>query len=404
MQHPASPSGQLPQAVIADKGAARLLRGHPWVYASDIVKRPGEQPCLVQMVDERAKSLGQALYSPRSKITLRKLAGAAEPVEPQHLASFVLQRVRSALQRRRRVLPHFQQRDAFRLVHGEADFLPGIFADCYADAVVLQSTCAGSDLMVEAVAQAVRALLSPRAIIVRNDMAARAHEKLSQQSRMLLGNEQTPLEVTYHEGDVAYHIDLRRDQKTGGFLDQVDNHLRARSYAHGQALDLCTYHGGFALQLAQRSVHCLAYDLSELALGRARQNAARRGLANLQFELGNIFDVLPALNLKKARFDTIVLDPPAFASGKKTVDAALRAYKEVNRRAMRLAQPGGILITCSCSGRVTGQAFDAMLESAAVDANRSYHTLERLAAGADHPVLSAVPETDYLKVRVLQVI
>ncbi|HET6345351.1 MAG TPA: class I SAM-dependent methyltransferase, partial [Myxococcota bacterium] len=193
------------------------------------------------------------------------------------------------------------------------------------------------------------------------------------------------------------------DQKTGGFLDQARNHVWAGAYARGDALDCFTYHGGFALQMARRGARVTAYDLSAAAVARARENARRAGLA-MAVEEANVFDVLPALFSRGLRYDTIVLDPPAFASTQKTVDAALRAYKEINLRAMRLLRPNSILVSCSCSGRVTPTDFDAMLQAAARDVRRPIHFVERWAAGPDHPVLAGVPETDYLKCRVLMVV
>jgi 23S rRNA (cytosine1962-C5)-methyltransferase len=392
------------QAVINDKAVQRLRAGHPWIYVSDVMQRPAAPAGLVEVVDRERHAVGSALYSPRSKIMLRMVTHRQHKallLTPAAVAAEITVRIRQALERRNRTLENFPHRDAYRLVHGEADHLPGIFADKYSDCIVLQSTCAGSDLWVEMVGQALFALLKPRLIYLRNDAKARAHEGLSQQSRLLLGDPAKGFVTTYHEGSMPFTLDLQKDQKTGGFLDQADNHVKARRYARGRALDLCTYHGGFALQLGAEVSHCLAYDLSESALARARHNAAQANLTHIDFQQGDLFDVLPALQSRAERFDTLVLDPPAFASTRKTHDAAMRAYKEVNRRAMGLAAPNSILITCSCSGRVTPADFDAMLQAAGVAARRPFHVVERLGAAPDHPVLSGVPETEYLKVRIL---
>jgi 23S rRNA (cytosine1962-C5)-methyltransferase len=391
-------------AVINAKAVQRLRAGHPWIYVGDVVQRPAAPAGLVEVVDHAHTPVGSALYSPRSKIMLRMVTHRQHKgfsLAPAAVVAEITLRVRQALERRRRTLDKFSERDAYRLVHGEADHLPGIFADKYSDCIVLQSTCAGSDAWVEAVGRALYTLVRPRLIYLRNDAKARAHEGLTQQSQILFGDAAQGFVTTYHEGTLPITVDLQKDQKTGGFLDQADNHVKARRYARGRALDLCTYHGGFALQLSAGASSCLAYDLSESALARARHNAAQANLTNIDFQQGDLFDVLPALQTGAERFDTLVLDPPAFASTRKTLDAAMRAYKDVNRRAMGLAAPNSILITCSCSGRVAPGDFDAMLQAAGAAARRPFHVVERLGAAADHPVLSGVPETEYLKVRFL---
>jgi 23S rRNA (cytosine1962-C5)-methyltransferase len=244
--------------------------------------------------------------------------------------------------------------------------------------------------------------LNPRALVIRNDAKTRNREKLPLDVTVVRGPESVV--ARYHEGTLLAEVDLLADQKTGSFLDQVHNHVRAGDLARGEAMDCFTYHGGFALQMARNASRVTAYDISATALLRATQNAERAGIDNVQFTEADVFDVLPDLHRAGRRFDTIVLDPPAFASTKRTEEAAMRAYKEINLRAMKLLRPNSLLISCSCSGRVRGDAFDAMLQAAARDVRRPIHVVESYAAGPDHPVLAGVPETDYLKCRVLMVL
>ncbi len=390
------------EVIIVNRKAVRqLAQGHPWIYRSDIVHLPDVAAGPVGVVAENGRSQGIALLSARSKITLRMLDSGAPATLGNAMDAWVRKQLEQALQRRRRLLP---KADGLRLVHGEADFLPGVFVDRYGDCLALQTSCAGADTLIEPLTKHLVDLCRPRALVLRNDIAGRAKEGLQNDVRVLVGDVADAVVASYHEGDLQYAVDLLGDQKTGGFLDQAQNHVRAAAYAQGETLDCFTYHGGFALQMAARGAQVTAYDISEAALARARDNAARCGIENVDFCLGNVFEVLPALAAAKRRFDTIVLDPPAFASTQRTTDAAWRAYKEINLRAMRLLRPNSILVSCSCSGRVTQEMFDAVLLAAAQDARRRVHVVQRWSAGPDHPVLGNVPETDYLKCRVLMVV
>lgn len=383
------------RAVVNAKAVRRVRAGHPWIYESDIVRRPECGAGLVEVHQENGKVLGQAFFSPASTITLRLLTQGPALFTPEVLRS----RLQGAVARRERLLPGA---DAWRLVHGEADFLPGIFVDRYDDCLALQTTCAAAATFEPALVEALVALFAPRAVVLRNDAATRAREGLPREVTVAYGT--APVVARYHEGAVALDVDLLGDQKTGSFLDQARNHVRAAAYGRGVALDCFTYHGGFALQLAGTCSQVTAYDISAAALARAQANATRNAIDNVRFVEADVFEALPAMLKAKERFDTIVLDPPAFASGKQTVEAAGRAYKEINLRAMRLLRPNSVLVTCSCSGRITPADFDAILASAAHDAQRPIHVVERWSAGPDHPVLAGVPETDYLKCRVLLVL
>jgi 23S rRNA (cytosine1962-C5)-methyltransferase len=379
------------EAVVTSKGASRLAQGHPWVYQSDVAKPAGDAAGVVLVADERGKHLGLALYSPRSLITLRLLSTAKEL--PQ---DFVATLVANALERRRRFLP---AADAYRWVHGEGDGFPSVFVDRYGDCVSLQILSGGGEVLKPLIITAIIDQVRPRALVVRDDATSRQREGLGGGVHVVHGEQ--PVVARYHEGELELEVDLCSDQKTGSFLDQADNHLMTRRYARGRALDCFTYHGGFALQMAPACAEVTGVDQSEVALGRARANAERAGLTNLTFVRANVFDLLPELVKKQERYDTIVLDPPAFASNKASEPKALAAYREINRRALGLLRPGGVLITCSCSGRITPAMFDDVLDAAARDARRSVQILERRGAGVDHPVLTGVPETEYLKCRVL---
>ena len=382
------------QAVVNRKGAHRVHAGHPWIYKSDVLRVPQADPGFVEVVTEDGRILGQAMFSPKSTILLRMITRGTAKIDPAE----VKRRLKKALERRKIVMP---KADAFRLVHGEADFLPGIFVDLYGDALVLQTLCGAADALESELVPMLDELISPRSLVIRDDAQTRSREQLRQHVTVVKG--EAPVMAHYHEGDLAMSVDLLGDQKTGGFLDQAVNHVQVARYAYGEALDCFTYHGGFALQLARVCQNVTAYDISETALARARANAETSQIENISFVQANVFDVLPVLFTEGKRFDTIVLDPPAFASGKQTVDAAMRAYKEINLRAMRLLKENGLLISCSCSGRVDAASFDDILLQAARDAKRSVHVIEKRSAGPDHPVLAGVSETDYLKCRILMV-
>ena len=387
----------LGRAIVGEKGVKRLRQQHPWVYKSDITTMPGSAAGLVLVAGADDRVYGTALYSPKSTITLRMVAWGREPFD----AVSVRNRVYEAKLRRERLMPNV---DAFRALHGEADRLPGLFVDRYGDCLVVQSTTASADVIQPILIESLADIYAPKTLIVRNDAGARQREQLASDVRIIKGV--PPVTARYHEGSIAYDIDPLSDQKTGSFLDQATNHVHAGTFARGEGLDCFTYHGGFALQLARQGCdHVTAVDISAPAIAKVRANAERAGLsAKVDAVQRDVFELLPELVREKRQFDTVVLDPPAFASGKDTEHNALRAYNEVNLRAMKLVKPNGVLISCSCSGRITPDAFDTMLVAAARNAQRTIHIVERRAAGPDHPVLGGVPETDYLKCRVLVVL
>jgi 23S rRNA (cytosine1962-C5)-methyltransferase len=289
---------------------------------------------------------------------------------------------------------------AYRLVHGEADLLPSLVVDRYADYLVVQTLSQGMDRLVPLIVEALTDLLHPAGILARNDPKVRVLEGLAQRVDVLAG--EIPDTVTVREGPVEYAVDLRHGQKTGLFLDQRENREAAARYARGRLLDCFSYHGGFALRLAPQCESAEAVDISADAVARITANAARNGLPALQAREANVFDELRRLERAGARYDTIVLDPPAFAKNKASVPNALAGYKEINLRAMRLLSPGGTLITCSCSYNVNEDTFGAVLHEASIDSHTPLTIVEKRMQGRDHPVLVGVPETHYLKCFILR--
>ena len=289
---------------------------------------------------------------------------------------------------------------AYRLVHGEADLLPSLIVDRYGDYLVVQALSQGMDRLLPTITAAAAGLLAPAGILARNDPKVRALEGLEQTIEDLAGA--IPDTVTVREGPVEYQVDLRRGQKTGLFLDQRENREAAARYARGRLLDCFSYHGGFALRLARQCTEAEAIDISADAVARIQANAARNGVPHLQAREANVFDELRRLEKAGARYDTIVLDPPAFAKNKASVPNALAGYKEINLRAMRLLTPGGYLVTCSCSYNVNEDMFGAVLHEASIDSHTPVTIVEKRMQGRDHPVLVGVPETYYLKCFILR--
>jgi 23S rRNA (cytosine1962-C5)-methyltransferase len=288
---------------------------------------------------------------------------------------------------------------AYRLVHGEADLLPSIVVDRYGDYLVVQTLSQGADAVLPLVVSVLQDVAHPKGILARNDPRTRSLEGLAQSVELLAGDVPESIEVI--ENGVRYDVDVRHGQKTGLFLDQRENRAAARQYARGRLLDGFTYHGGFALALAPKCREVIAFDVSEDAIGHVRQNAARNGLS-IDARVGNVFDELRGLERLGERFDTIVLDPPAFAKSKTAVEKATAGYKEINLRALKLASPGGTVVTCSCSYNVSEAMFAEIVYEAAVDAQVHVTVVEKRMQGRDHPVLLGVPETYYLKCFILR--
>jgi len=382
-----------PTVVISSRGEERIRNGHPWIYRSDVAKSDAEGGATVTVAGSRGRTVGQALYSDRSEIALRMLTRSAEPAG-RDLWRARLERA-IAFREALRI-----DATACRLVHGEADLMPSLVVDRYGDYLVLQALSQGVDRLLPQITELLVELAHPAGILARNDPRVRLLEGLEQRVDVLHG--EVPEVIEVREGRVTYHVDPYRGQKTGLFLDQRENRVAAAQYARGRLLDTFSYNGGFALALAPACEEVLAIDISEDAVARIRQNAERNGLANVQARAMNVFDELRELERRGERFDTIVLDPPAFAKNKAAVPKALSGYKEINLRALKLLAPGGFLITCSCSYNVSEGAFADVIASAAVDAHADVAVVEKRMQGRDHPVLLTVPETFYLKCFILR--
>ena len=381
------------RVTVNKKGEVRIERGHPWVFRSDVVRENGVTPgAVVQVVGARDRPLGFAFYSSRSEIRLRMVAhGASLPDD------FLRARLKAAIRWRETVAGGAE---AYRLVHGEGDGIPSLIVDRYGEYLVVQTLSQGTEARKGEIVSALVEELKPKGILARNDPKVRALEGLEQEVGLLHG--EVPESVEVKEGEVRLAIDPWKGQKTGMFLDQRENHLAARTYARGRVLDGFTYDGGFALQVAGGVSSVLAVDLSADALARVRGNALRNGITNVETRDANVFDLLPELTKAGEKFDTVILDPPAFAKSKDVVEKARRGYKEINLRALKLLVPGGILITCSCSYHVHEADLEEILAEAARDAGATVTVVEKRRQARDHPVVLGVPETYYLKCFVLR--
>jgi 23S rRNA (cytosine1962-C5)-methyltransferase len=380
---------------VSPRGASRLKDGHVWVYRSDIVSADGVPPgSVVSITDPRGHFLGTALYSSASQIAVRLISHDRAADVP----ALLRQRVAEAITYRQ---PLVQNTEACRLIFSEADFLPGLIVDKYKDILSLQILTQAMDAesIREALVSALSEKLNPASIVERVDPKIRQLEQLPPQSSRLLTGEKTSTVFTMN--GVQFHYDALEGQKTGAFLDQRENYAAAAQYARGDALDVFCYQGGFALHLAARCEHLTGVDSSRPALEVADQNAALNASESHKNEVewieANAFDLLKDYAASGHRYDCIVLDPPAFAKSKRDLATAMRGYKEINLRALKMLRPGGILVTCSCSYHVNPETFREMLADAARDAHRQLRLIEVRGQSKDHPVLLNVPETAYLK-------
>ena len=377
------------------RGLARWRSGHPWIYRSgvEVVEETDGTEAVARLLDPRGRTLGQALLSRKSQITLRLLTLGPDPVD----RAFLRERIAGAAALRDRVAP---DRDAVRLVFGESDGLPGLVVDRYGKHLVVQFLSAGMDALSGEIVAVLEELFSPASILARNDPGVRTLEGLPREVKQLRGT--TPPRVEYHEGEIALSADPHRGQKTGAFLDQYENHRRAGRLARGRVLDAFTYTGGFALAAAAGAEQVTAVDVSTEALAAAQANAERNQAENVAFVEANVFDFLKDQDRRRERYDLVILDPPAFAKNKRELSGALRGYKEINLRAMKILNPGGVLFTCSCSYHLTEAMLEELLGAAAADAHRTFRVLERRRQSGDHPVRLGFPESLYLKCLVLE--
>jgi 23S rRNA (cytosine1962-C5)-methyltransferase len=379
-----------PSVTVTPQGANRARAGHPWIFRADVLSSP---PALtsgdeVRVCDARGNFIARAFWAVQSPIALRVMNRKDEPVDEALLKS----RLEAAFARRRAMYPGA---DAMRVCHGEADLLPGYFVDLYGSVASVQHLAEWADVRAAQLAKLLVEVTGAKSVVFRDDGSARDFERLPRKKGVLFG--EAPGEARYHEGEIALDVDLLADHKTGGYLDQRENHLLAGQLGRGRALDCFSYHGGFALQLAKNCTSVLAIDQDVSAVERIRENARKNNFINVEARAANAVEQLRALDKDGQRFDVVVLDPPAFAKRRDGLEAALRAYKEINYRGARLLAPGGLFITCSCSGKVTRDIFDEVIEWAGQEAKRPLQLLERRGAAKDHPTLVGVPETEYLK-------
>jgi 23S rRNA (cytosine1962-C5)-methyltransferase len=394
-----------PSVKLSVRGVARLQGRHPWVYRSDVAE-PNDVPpgAVVRVLDQRGKFLGTALYSSSSQIAIRMISHGSVA----DLPALVAERIRAGIGYRKELVSNT---DACRIIFSEGDFLPGLIVDRYNDVLCLQILTQAMDAapVREAVLRTLRDELQPAGIVERVDPRIRELEQLPPLASRLLWGENSSTVITMNDG-VRFHYDGLEGQKTGAFLDQRENYAAAAQYAHGEALDVFCYQGGFALHFAVHpAVHSAArcssitgVDSSRPALEMAEKNAALNG-RELEWIEANAFDLLREYAASGRRYDTIVLDPPAFAKTKRDLEKALGGYKELNLRAMKMLRPGGILVTCSCSFHVGAADFLGVVADAARDAHKSFRVIENRGAGKDHPMLLNVPETSYLKCLILSV-
>ncbi len=377
---------------VTARGAERWVRGHPWIFRSDVT---GDAPAagLVRVLDPRGRFIGQALCSPKSEIRLRLLERSDRPVD----GAWWRERLAAALARRRTI-----DATAYRVVHGEGDALPSLVVDRYDRWAVVQFLSAGLETLRADILDALTDVLGPEGILLRHESPIRRREGLPDDSGAVRG--EVPERIEIREGGVRYFAAPWTGQKTGAFLDQRPNRLLAAALAApgGRALDCFAYHGSFALHLATRAGRVLALDSSAGALARGAENAALNGFDNIEWREADAFETLRGFERARERFDTIVLDPPAFAKSRGSVPEALRGYREINLRAMRLLTTGGVLLTASCSFHVRRPEFLAMLVGAAGDSGRRVTLQALLGQGDDHPEILTVPETGYLKGAVLR--
>lgn len=376
---------------INRKGVRRVRSGHPWVFKSDVVEANASGGAVVTVLDEFGNFVGKAFYSDSSEISVRVFSWEDRTVD----RSFWRERIAEALTRRPR---EDERTDSRRLVNGESDLIPSLVVDSYGDSLVIQTLSQGTERLKEEFVGILTELINPRNIVERNDVKIRDRENLSQVKGLLMGDLAGPL-ITKRDG-LLFEIDPINGQKTGSFLDQRENHHRARTHAGGKALDCFTFQGGFAMNMALVSEHVEAVDISEDAVSTARRNAELNNISNIEFIAANVFDFLR--QRQERTYDTVVLDPPAFVKSKAALKSAVRGYKEINLRGLKLLKRGGVLMTYSCSHHLSEELFLELLRDAARDAKRRVQIVERQGQPSDHPILLGMSESSYLKGFVLK--
>jgi 23S rRNA (cytosine1962-C5)-methyltransferase len=386
----------IPTVRVSRKAADRVYSGHPWIFSSDVIDRGSARPGdAVRVIDPRGRNLGTGHFSSTSKIAVRLLSPHIETIDAQ----FLSKRIQAAQEYRQRIVDNS---DAYRLVHAEGDLLPGLVVDRYADWLVVQLLDQGMDRMSGAVTEVLNNICGPRGIVARNDLAIREKEDLLREITILSGS--IPDRVAIRMNRILMHANLLAGQKTGVFLDQRENYVAVGRYARGRALDCFTATGGFALHLASVCDWVEAVDSSATTLADAATNATANNLANINFQKADVLDYLPGLVAAHRPFDIVVIDPPAFTKSRPALEGAVRGYKEINLRALKLLNRGGVLVSCSCSHHMTEAHLLEVIAAAALDCGKQLRVLERRTQSQDHPILLTVPETHYLKCLIFEVV
>ena len=382
--------------ILTPKGLRWWRTGHPWIYRDDLVPRQTAEPGeVVSVQDEQGRFLGQAFYSASSRLALRLLTTSADPIN----RDFWEARMRQALHYRRRVV---QDSNALRFIYAEADGFPGLIVDSYDGHLVIQVHHAGIAKLLDLLLDLLHQFLTPKSVTLRNDSEVRRLEGLPLEVQVVSG--QVPERLVIQEGPVQFLVDVRRGQKTGMFLDQRENHQIAATWAQGDVLDCFSYQGGFALHAARSARHVVAVESSAPSLQMAQENARLNELDNIEWIQGNCFEFLKGAVTSGQQYDLIILDPPAFAKSRADRQAAFKGYRDLNRRALLLLKPGGVLVTCSCSYNLSPENFLDVLRQACRESRRQARLIECRGAARDHPALISLPESSYLKCNVAMVL
>ena len=379
---------------VNKKGADRIRNGHLWIYKSDIVTADAEGGSIVKVSDERGNPVGQALFSNTSQIALRFLTQTSETIDRDWWRSRILSAAN------RRTIP--ADTNAYRLIYSEGDLLSSLIVDRYTDVLVIQTLSQGTDALKSLLVEILVEEFHPQAIIERNDARVRQLEGLPLTAGTIYGEVLAEIEIVQH--GLKFVVMPGGGQKTGSFLDQRENRIAAQSFAHGRGLDCFTFNGAFAIHMANRCESVIGIDISNEAIAAAQRNAGLNDLSNVEFREDNVFDSLREMESTGQRFDTIVLDPPAFAKNRASIKSAVRGYKEINLRALKLLNENGILVSCTCSYHISEELFLQIITDAARDAHRKLQIVEKRMQASDHPVLAGMPETLYLKCIVARVI
>ncbi len=375
--------------IPTSKGLAWFRTGHPWIFRNDVARIQDAAPgSIVSLEEKTGKFLGQGFYSERSKIAFRLISRSAEPIH----ADFWRDRIARAFRFRQAVV---KKANSYRLIYGESDGIPSLIVDRYADHFVLQTLSLATEELLDLFVRILLELFRPSSILLRNDLSVRELEGLPQEKKMILGD--CPSRVQVFEGEIQYLADLWRGHKTGAYLDQRENRAVASRLLRGSVLDAFCYQGLFALHAARHAAQVVGVDSSSEAVAQARENALRNHLANVEFHKENVFPFLKAEVEAGRTYDGVILDPPAFAKSKENIGGASRGYKELNLRALQLLNPGGILVTSSCSYNLSESRFLEILRESARDAKATLRIIEKRTQSADHPILLSFPESHYLK-------